>query len=137
VFDTPDKANINEVFSLAARLASLVKTLNYKLRMHNIDPIAVGIGVAYGRALMTKAGYSGSQINDVVWIGEVVNDASHLAAYANSSRQDKEVMVSRVFYHNLDDKNKGLLELNTDRDCYQGNVINLAMEAWYDTNCKD
>lgn len=137
VFDTPYKANIDEVFSFAARLASLVKTLNHKLRMHSIGPIAVGIGVAYGRALMAKAGYSGSQINDVVWIGEVVNKASHLAAYANSTWQDKEVMVSRVFYDNLDDKNKGLLELNTDRDCYQGNIVNSAMEDWYNTNCKD
>lgn len=137
VFDTPYQTNIDHVFSVAFTLASLIKTLNYKLRMHDIEPIAVGIGVAYGRALMVKAGYNGSQINDVVWIGEVVNEASHLAAYANSSWLDKEIMVSRVFYDNLDDNNKGLLELNADRDCYQGNVINLAMEAWYNTNCKD
>jgi class 3 adenylate cyclase len=137
VFDTPYKSNIDDVLNVAARLASLIKTLNYKLQKHSIDPITVGIGAAYGRALMVKAGYDGSQINDVVWMGEVVNEASHLAAYANSSGLDKEVMVSRVFYSNLKDEYKGLLELNSDRDCYQGRVINKVMEEWYNTNCRD
>ena len=56
----------------------MVKILNYKLSQKNYSEIAVGIGVDYGRALMIKAGYSGSSINDVIWMGDVVNSACHL-----------------------------------------------------------
>jgi class 3 adenylate cyclase len=42
-------------------------------------PIRSGIGMSYGRALMIKAGFNGSGINDVVYMGDVVNRASKLA----------------------------------------------------------
>lgn len=43
-------------------------------------PLRVGIGLADGRALMIKAGFSGSGIHDVVYMGQVVNPAAKLAA---------------------------------------------------------
>ena len=57
VFDTPYKSYIDNVISVAARLNSMIKILNYKLRKKNYSEISVGIGIDYGRALMVKAGY--------------------------------------------------------------------------------
>lgn len=58
----------------------MINVLNYELGKRGIGPISVGIGVDYGRALMITAGYSGSGINDVVYMGDVVNRAAKLAS---------------------------------------------------------
>lgn len=110
--------------------------MNCRLRKNNIIEIKVGIGVAWGRALMVKAGYRGSGINEVVWMGNVVNEASKLAHYGNRESYDKELMVSSDFQSNLNDENKKLLEWNSVRSCYQANIINTVMEEWYQKNCQ-
>lgn len=137
IFDTPGKIHINGVFYTAAKVASLARVLNYKYEKHGIEPISVGIGMAWGRALMIKAGYKGSGINEVVWMGEVVNEASNLCGFGNQTLLDRQMMVSNDFQHNLNDKNQGLLELNSNRGCYHGDVVNLALDEWYNENCTD
>lgn len=107
-----------------------------QIQKKGIDPITVGIGLAFGRVLMIKAGYNGSGLNDVVWMGEVVNESSNLCAYGNKGWGDKEIMVSSVFRNNLNDHNKALLEWNQNRSCYHGNVVNTKMNDWLNENCK-
>lgn len=77
VCDTPLKSDIDEIFSLAAKVCSLADILNYKLSKKGFETYEIGIGIDYGRALMIKSGYKGSQINDIVWMGDVVNQACH------------------------------------------------------------
>lgn len=127
IFDAQYKTQVDGVFATAAMLSSLIITLNCKYKKKNIDPISVGIGMDFGRVLMIKAGYSGSGLNDVVWMGEVVNDARKLCAYGNRTYSDKETMVSENFYLNLKDENKRLLNLNFSRNCYHGHIINVEM----------
>ncbi|MBF4270049.1 adenylate/guanylate cyclase domain-containing protein, partial [Vibrio anguillarum] len=57
-----------------------------------------------------------------------------LCGFGNKSYTDKEMVVSNVFYGNLNDHNKALLEYNAGRDCYHGYVINLAMNEWVQKN---
>jgi class 3 adenylate cyclase len=135
IFDTPSKTNINEVFSIAYQISSLVAVLNYKFKKNDIETIKIGIGASWGRALMIKAGFKGSCINDVVWMGDVVNEASQLSNYGNNMWFDKEIMVSSVFYNNLNEYNKALLQWNADRMCYHGNVGSIPMIEWYNQNC--
>jgi len=137
IFNTPYKSQIDNVFATAAQISSIIDTLNCKYKKKGIDPISVGIGLAFGRVLMIKAGYNGSGINDVVWMGDVVNESSNLCSYGNQNWSDNEMMVSSDFYSNLNDENKKLLAWNNNRSCYHGNVINLAMENWLVENkCK-
>lgn len=135
VFDTPNKPDIDATFSTAAKANSLIKMLNYQLRKHSYYPIKVGIGLSYGRALVIKAGFYGSGINDVVYMGDVVNHAAKLASAGNASLADKPLMVSPVFYQNLKSDNQKLLLLNSARGVWHGDVVNVAMERWYDQNC--
>lgn len=135
VFNTAKKVNIDSVFGLAAQISSLIKILNYKLLQKSISEIKVGIGIDYGRALMLKAGFNGSGLNDVVWMGDVVNMASKLCSYGNREWYDRQLMVSDVIYSNLNDHNKGLLTYSTYRSCYQGDVLSTYMEEWYNKNC--
>lgn len=136
IFDTPTKPLIDSVFNTSAKISSLIDVLNCKFKKKDISQIEIGIGMSYGRALMIKAGYKGSEINDVIWMGEVVNHAYKLANYGNRSFSDYETMVSEVFYNNLNDHNKGLLSPNYDRTCYHGNIINPEMKEWYKENCE-
>lgn len=135
VYNTPNKSDIDEVFSLAARVNSMVKVLNYELEERGKNPIKVGLGMAYGRALMVKAGFSGSGIDEVVYMGDVVNRAAKIAAFGSKTANDKPLMVDEVVYGNLSDHRQGLLDWNVSRGCYHGNVIRTVMEKWFDENC--
>jgi class 3 adenylate cyclase len=136
VFNTPWRQHIDSVFATAAQANSLVQVLNYKLgKAGYAKPIRVGIGMAYGRALMIKAGHNGSGISDVVYMGDVVNRAAKLAAQGSNGYAVPALMVDNVFADNLDDDNKKLLEKDWTRGCYSGDVINLAMNEWYQANC--
>ena len=57
---------------------------------------------------MVKAGYSGSGINDVIWMGDVVNTACHLANKAGRGIRNK-IVVTEQIYNNLNDSHKKLL----------------------------
>lgn len=134
IFNARYKSQLQAMFSCSAKINSLIKILNYKLEKKNIQTISIGIGLAYGRALMVKAGYSGSSINDVVWMGDVVNEASNLCNKANKGTNQCILVDSDVQY-NLTEHQKGLLEYNHTEKCYEGNIINNAMEEWYKQNC--
>lgn len=130
VCETNFKTDIDGVFSLAAKACSLVDILNYKLKKKNYQTYQVGVGIDYGRALMIKAGNDGSGINDVVWMGDVVNQACHLCNEANSGFFDKRVFLSNVIYDNLNDNNKALCSKDRGRDIYQADVVNISMSEW-------
>jgi class 3 adenylate cyclase len=135
IFNTPKKSDIDGLFVTAARVNSLIEILTCRLKARNIDPIRTGIGMSYGRALMIKAGYKGSSINDVVWMGDVVNEAAKLCSYGSKGVWDHPIVVSSVFYSNLNDKNKSLLNLHY-LGYHSGNVIETTMRSWYDANCR-
>ena len=134
VFDTPYQTDINEVFSTAARAASLIDTLNIKYKKKGYSEVTVGIGAAYGTSLYIKAGHKGSGINEVVWLGKLVGEAAQLCSYGNKTYNDYEIMVSDAFYNNLNNNNKNLLSRNYTRECYHGNVVNTEMDKWVQKN---
>lgn len=128
--------NLDTVFDTAARVKSLIKIMNYKFKKNDIETIEVVIGISYGRALMVKAGYDGSGINDVVWMGDVVNEAANLCSYGNKEYGDLSIMVSSNFYNRINKNNQDLLYWNQYRKCYHGNASNIAMDNWYTENCR-
>lgn len=136
IYDTPSKSDIDRVFQDAYSINSLIKTLNYKLGKRNITQIEVGIGMDYGRALMIKSGYKGSALNEIVWMGDVVNNASNLCNNANKGLGNDEIFASNVFYNNLKEGNQNLFSKNWNHDCYHGSVVNTGMNDWHNENCK-
>jgi class 3 adenylate cyclase len=135
VFNTPSKSDIQDVFSAAARVNSMMKALRYKMGKKGMTtPVHAGIGMAYGRALMVKAGYNGSGINDVVYMGDVVNRAAHLAHHGSRGSNGAH-MLDKSIYINLDDHRQGLVRWNQRLGCYEGDFIRTVMEDWYKENC--
>ncbi|MFG6491280.1 adenylate/guanylate cyclase domain-containing protein [Microbacterium sp. P03] len=136
VYNTPQKTNLREVFSVAARANSLMKMLNKALTARGYEQVRVGMGVDYGRALMIKAGYSGSGLNDVVYMGDVVNRASHLAHEAGRDGRPP-VFIGPVFHRNLDDHRKSLTHERTISGLgkvFASNPIRSEIEEWMDSN---
>jgi class 3 adenylate cyclase len=134
VFNTTTTVNVNEVFGTAAELSSLIDTLNIKLAKKGYSTLKVGIGLEDGDTLYIKAGAKGSGINEVVWVGKIVGSSAQLCSYGNKTWGDGEIMVSKRIYEMLNEKNKGFMQYNVLRDCYQGNVVNSAMNEWVKKN---
>ncbi|MGW4340795.1 adenylate/guanylate cyclase domain-containing protein [Rhodococcus koreensis] len=140
VYDTPHTTDIDDVFSVAAKANTLIALLNARYEKRNIDPLKIGIGIDWGRALMIKAGYSGSGINDVIYMGDVVNRAAHLAHKAGRGiwgSSSHPIWVGGNFWGNLNDHNQGLLTGLYDSELgyvYTGHVVNSPMEEWVEQN---
>ncbi len=136
IYNTPQPSQLDDMFANAFKINSMVIVLNHKFQKRNITEIEVGIGMAYGRALMIKSGYKGSGLNEIVWMGDVVNEASNLCGKANKGLSNKVIFTSNFIYENLNENNKNFLKKNYEHDCYHGDIINTNMQKWYEDNCK-
>ncbi|MBI6550761.1 adenylate/guanylate cyclase domain-containing protein [Xenorhabdus lircayensis] len=134
IFDTPQRSDIDELFSIGAQISSLIDVLNIKYKKRGYSELTVGIGMSYGKSLLVKSGYKGSGINEVVWLGSLVSETAELCGFGNNSQKDNEIMVSNDFYYDLNDYSKSLLSKTNYRYCYHGNVIDTTMNEWVKQN---
>jgi len=130
LFSTPTQRDLWEVLDTAAKAASIVDVLNVCYAKRGYPQIRVGIGIAYGQVLMIKAGQKSSGVNEVAWMGKLVGEAARLCSYGNRTYQDKRIMVSNVFYDNLDSNRKNNLTKNYIRECFHGDVIWTTFNQW-------
>lgn len=135
VYETPQMPDIDRVFDDACTISSLIDILNCKLKKKKITEINIGIGMDYGRLLLIKAGFSGSGLNEVAWMGDALNTAAKLCNKANKEHS-YEILVSSLINDNLNDHNKSLLYKIPYEDCYGGNVIGTDMNKWVEENCQ-
>lgn len=136
VYVTTTKPNIDNVFEITGKINSLMAVFNYKLKkawLHQGE-IKVGIGASYGRALMIKAGFSGSGINDAVYMGDVVNHAAKLAAKGNKDWANP-IFISNLMHKNLKEKYADYCTKDYVNDCYKADANNSLMNEWYEQNC--
>jgi class 3 adenylate cyclase len=138
VFDYQKKDDVLQVFNVAASSNSLTNTLNYFLRKRNIQPITIGIGIDRGRALMVQAGFAGSGINDIIYMGGVVNMASKYCSKANKE-VSSPLVISEGVWRDLEGFNNGPQNgnqfyqtfFNKHLDGYYfGDVIRIDMNVW-------
>ncbi|MCK2023572.1 hypothetical protein KZC52_11600 [Microbacterium sp. kSW2-24] len=135
VYNTPYKPDIRNVFEAACTANTLLKLLNHHYAKSDIEPLEIGIGVDYGRTLMIKAGFSGSGINDVVYMGDVVNSAAHLAHEAGRG-YNKPIYVGSDIYGNLPEADATLLSLTwlaSHGNVYVGDLVKKDMEGWVES----
>lgn len=136
IFRAKNKADILEVFSASYTAQSLIGSLNYKLCKKGIESIRVGTGIGKGRALMIKAGFKGSSINNVIYMGHVVNQASKMCSKAGKEVTSSIVIDSECHndlsgYQNSDGKKyQEMFEKKYLEDYYHGSLIRMDMEEW-------
>lgn len=133
IFDTRYKNDINELITLVAQLNSLLKTLNFKMSKRQWPTFRWGIGVCYDRILLFDVKGESDTISRA-FFGPVLKNATRLASYGNKTYFDSPIMISEIFYSNLNDDNKKLFRNNAEHDCYHGNIINVEMDEWYKKN---
>ncbi|MEI2810739.1 MAG: adenylate/guanylate cyclase domain-containing protein [Nocardioides sp.] len=132
-YNTPYTRDIDDVFTVACRANTLRKLLNKHLTKRGYDELSFGIGVDWGRVLMIKAGYNGSGLNDVVYMGDVVNRAAHLAHKAGRGWAAPPMWIGSDFNNNLTDDNSKWLTSRYDSQLgtvYTGDVVLTTMSEW-------
>lgn len=135
VFNTTTMNEVTRVLETAGQVASLIDILNIKLEKKGYSKIEVGIGLDDGSALYIKAGYRGSGVNEVVWIGRVVGNSAELSSFGKKTLSDERIMISAQVYNNLNnDGYREIFTLNANRSCYHGNFINIVMNDWVKEN---
>ena len=125
-------SNADVILEVAATIRSFINLLNKRLIRKGYKSIDIGIGIDYGRALMIKAGYKGSSINEVVWMGDVVNNACHLANTAGRSGRSVFI-VSDTIYKRLSVEIKQWFKKYSDWTSpiqYEGDVCIEEIEDW-------
>ena len=100
IYSTPQKDDVNSVFSIATQTNTFMKMFNKLLQENSYSTIGVGIGLGCAKELIVKAGRSGAGINDKIWIGKAVVDASNLSSVANRHGYDK-IAMSSCFHSNI------------------------------------
>lgn len=128
VFSTPQKSDINNVFSMAARINTFIKMLNKLLEQNSFQTIKVGIGLSCGNDLIIKAGADYTGISDILFIGNAVADASHNSSKANKTIH-YDIVASSIFHGNLNEHNSGLMT-NVDYSIYGSSAIIGNMNDW-------
>lgn len=102
VYSANYQKDLVEIFRHAYRINTFLRMLNKLLTKNGYSNIKAGIGLGCDKDLIIKAGQNGSGINDKVWIGKALVDASHLSDIAN--RNDiSEIAMSKFFYDNIID----------------------------------
>jgi class 3 adenylate cyclase len=135
IYKSQSKEDVMEVFSAAYSACSIINTLNYKLCKKGINPIRVGIGIDKGDALMILAGFKGSGINDVIYMGGVVNNASKLCS-KGSKNSNGTMVISPEVYNDLQGKTNGTTAYqsffvkNTLEDNYHATMVRIDMDNW-------
>lgn len=84
---------------------------------------------------MIKAGYSGSGLQDVVYMGDVVNRAAKLAAQGSKTQWSPPIMIDGDFASNLNDHNQSLVVNDYRYGCHISDAVSIAMNDWFQENC--
>lgn len=135
-----------EAASMANGMMDILNVKYLKKWGDDFKEVKAGIGVAYGRALTIKAGFKGSAINDLIYMGDVVNKASKMCdlAYKEYSGYPicvtQKVYVSAGTYIANSQTQKTFQDYLSERthskynDVYVGNFYRISMRKWCDDN---
>jgi class 3 adenylate cyclase len=135
VIDTPTTTKVSGVVETLGQLSSAIDILNKKLVARNFEAVRVGIGVDWGRALVVKAGLSGSGINDIVYMGDVVNAAAKLASKGEENAWTPRCMAGNGFVSNIGNETyRDFFKYNAETASYSSSVQNIAMQQWIDSH---
>ena len=150
IYSTPNQEDLFKIFNRACLVNAFMKMFNVIIKDYGYNPIVAGIGLGLDEELIIKAGRTGTGINDKIWIGKAVVDASNLSSRANRNNID-EIAMSTMFYDNVKDI---LLKENEEYrnwiacypvsnrfngstvEFYYCNIINVDMNNWIDGGMK-
>lgn len=102
IYDINTQEDLVEVFRIAYKLNTFLKMFNKIIVRYGYEEINAGIGIGCDEDLIIKAGRTGTGINDKIWIGKAVVDASNLSSIAGRNFISN-IAMSPLFYNNVID----------------------------------
>lgn len=145
IFHSQYKSEMVEVFRTAFVINSYMKMFNKILSQKGYPNIKIGIGLAADSELIVKVGKK-RIVNDKVWIGEAVFEASNLSKIANRRGNDP-IYMNYCFYNNvIDDLKKENVNYSTWikseytsnwKTTYHCDIVSTSFNNWIDGGMKD
>lgn len=140
IYTTPKETD-DDLFTLACYCNTYMSMLNKLLSENNLPNIEAGIGLATSKTLVIKAGRKDVGINDKIWIGNSVIDASNFSSIANKDNY-RLIVMSPDFYSFIikyeKDIEENLIKVESKYgDCYMGNIIISNFNNWIKNGMKD
>lgn len=89
-----------QIAKKAIYINTYIKMLNEMLLKKKMETINVGIGVVNGKELVIMAGREGTEISNLVWVGEAVSHASKFSGIAGRAISDP-IIFSKSFYNSI------------------------------------
>lgn len=129
IFDTPYKSNVQEVFSLGARINSMIKIANYYFSENG--KIQFGIGISDGEILISAIEDENTDQNHLLFQGNPYTEAIEM-----SKAVMNKIAVNSVVYNNLSENQKRLLGFNYDKNFYFGSIIRTKIDNWHEKKLK-
>lgn len=141
IYTTPKETDDDDLFTLACYCNTYMSMLNKLLSENNLPNIEAGIGLATSKTLVIKAGRKDVGINDKIWIGNSVIDASNFSSIANKDNY-RSIVMSPDFYTFIikyeKDIEENLIKVESEYgDCYMGNIIISNFNNWIKNGMKD
>lgn len=148
IYTTPKKSDVYELAYKTFYINTYMRMLNKLLLNRSYPKIRVGIGMSTATELVVKAGRKGVGINNKVWIGEAVTQASNLSSLGNKKGY-RPIVYSNISYINFIDelrkRNPGKKvdswfvchAVGQGRKCYSANIVDVGFDQWISKGMKD
>ena len=111
IYSAQYKEDLVDIFRRAYRINTMMKMFNILLKNNGFPQVEAGIGLGANKDLIIKAGKP-QIMNDLVWIGDSVVDASNLSNIANR-KGFGAIAINELFYENI------IEELTNENEKYQ------------------
>lgn len=147
IYNTPLKSDELKCADKTFYANTFINMFNKMLEQRGIEPIKAGIGMSTGYDLVIKTGRKGVGINEKVWIGTAVTEASNLSSLGDKNSY-RRLMYSSLSYSNFID---GLKAQNSNQNVenwftsinnpipnigrvYNAGIIKSAFDKWINSN---
>lgn len=137
IYTAPLKEHINNVLNVATHIISLNNMFQRILYKNHFPTFDIGIGIGANEDVVVKVGKAYTDVNDKIWIGKAVVDASNLSCYGNSKTTNcKTIVISQCVFANLNDNDKILFQKSNinGETIYHGDFYFSEERDWVEKN---
>lgn len=146
IYSVSTKDDLEKILSDSILINTFNKMFQKILVNSNFVSFKIGIGLGLSETLIVKTGQKFSGINDNVWIGESVVDASKLSGQGNRDGFETIVM-NELFFNNIKEFNanpehkysyyiSSKYSYKSQSIVYQCDMINVDYNKWIDGGMK-
>ena len=145
IYSAPKKADLHDIYLKAAWINTFQNAFQKILKKRNYPTFSIGIGLGAGKDLVVKAGKPRTGINDWLWIGDAVINASNLSSIGDNEF-GYPIYADSTFFGNIakfeaaNGKTVGDLfskDVHENQTVYKGDIIITEYDRWITNDFQD